>query len=521
MNDPVKILVVDDNETICHLLDATLSDEGYEVSLAFRGDTAMEMLQQEKYDLTLLDLMLPGLHGIEILRGLREACPSTDAIMMTSTASLDTAVEALRLGAQDYLLKPFDNLDMIVHVIEKTLNKRRLIEENEQLHRDLEERAKWLERSVERLSAINEMSLGMNAILDLDKMLNFLVDAVTQKLQAERVSLMLYNMKTGKFVIRASVGIDVELSDGFTFLRGEGIAGQVIQEGRPLLVVDIEQDPRFEKNWQRDYLTDSFISVPLIVDISVSDQPEVIGVINVNNKSGGGPFTDDDLQVVAELAKQSALAISKLNTVNSELKDTQVQSIMALAEAVEAKDTVTGSHCDRMPRYAAKVAEQLKLSPRQKECLAYAAVLHDVGKIGIPEWILSKPGTLTDDEFAKMKEHSRIGADMIKGVKFLEPVVPIIRAHHERMDGKGYPDGLRGEEIPIEARIVTVLDSYDAMTSIRPYKIARDREWAIAELQRCSGSQFDPEVVEAFLLTLANEQNEVLAQPEIATCCAA
>ena len=175
ISEKTKILVVDDNESICQLMDSMLSDEGYQVTTVFRGDTAMEMLQQDRFNLVLLDLMLPGMHGIEILRGMQDACPTTDAIMMTSTASLDTAVEALRLGAQDYLLKPFENLDMVLHVVEKTLNKRRLIEENERLHRDLVNRAKWLERAVERMSTINEMSLEMNSILNLEKMLDFLV----------------------------------------------------------------------------------------------------------------------------------------------------------------------------------------------------------------------------------------------------------------------------------------------------------------------------------------------------------
>ena len=180
---------------------------------------------------------------------------------------------------------------------------------------------------------------------------------MTQRLQAERVSLMLYNMDTGKFDIKASTGIDAELAQGYSFFRGDGVAGQVIATGRPLLVEDIKLDPRFEKQLLRGYHTDSFLSVPLVVDISISEKPEVIGVINVNNKAGGGAFTDDDLLIVVELAKQSAMTIGKLHSIDRELKDTQIQSIMALAEAVEAKDTTTGGHGERLPHYADKVAK--------------------------------------------------------------------------------------------------------------------------------------------------------------------
>jgi len=506
-SENIKILVVDDNESICDLLDSMLSDEGYQVSVAYRGDTAVEMLQQDKYNLVMLDLMLPGVHGIEILRVIRETCPGTDAVMMTSTASLDTAVEALRLGAQDYLQKPFENLDVVVHVVEKVLEKQRLIEENEQLHRNLEKRANWLERAVERMATINDMSLEMNSILNLDSMMTFLVDSVAKKLQAERVSLMLSNTDTGKLEIRASVGIDLELVPGFTSTGDDGIAGHVISEGRPLLVEDINLDPRFVKQLQRGYLSDSFLSVPLIVDIPASEKPEVIGIINVNNKAGGGSFTDDDLQIVVELGKQSAMTIGKLHSIDRELKTTQIQSIMALAEAVEAKDSTTGGHGERLPLYASRVAEQLRLSPQQKENLAHAALLHDIGKIGISELILKKPSALTNEEYEQMKAHPRIGSDMLLGVKYLEPVIPIIRAHHERVDGSGYPDGLRGEDIPIEARIVSVLDSYDAMISRRPYKAPRSQEWTIAELQRCSGTQFDTQVVNIFIKILEEENN--------------
>jgi len=504
-SEKTKILVVDDNESICDLLDSMLSDEGYLVSVVYRGDTAMEMLQQGSYNLVLLDLMLPGLHGIEILRGMREACLATDAVMMTSTASLETAVEALRLGAQDYLLKPFENLDMVLHVVEKTLEKRRLIVENEQLHRSLQKRAKWLERTVERLTSINEMSLAMNSILNLDKMLNFIVEAVTQKLQAERVSLMLHNLDTGRFEIRASVGIDAELAPGFHFLTGDGIAGHVIREGHPLLVEDIDLDPRFEKQWQRGYLTDSFLSVPLIVDIPISEKPEVIGVINVNNKAGGGSFSEEDLNIVAELAKQSALAIGKLHAVNRELKDTQAQTIMALAEAVDAKDTITGCHGERIPHYASKIAKYLGFSSLQTEDLINASLLHDIGKIGISELILNKPTSLSDEEFVLMKDHPIIGANMIKGVKFLESVAPIILAHHEKYDGSGYPAGLKGEEIPLLARVIAVLDSFDAMTSDRPYRVGQSMEWAFNVLKSNAGTQFDPQIVEAFIEACSQE----------------
>lgn len=135
-------------------------------------------------------------------------------------------------------------------------------------------------------------------------------------------------------------------------------------------------------------------------------------------------------------------------------------------------------------------------------------MLHDIGKIGINESILNKPGKLSEEEYEMVKLHPKMGADIIKGIKFLEPVVPIIYHHQERYDGKGYPDGIKGEQIPIGARIIAVLDTYDAMTTDRPYRKALSREAAIAEVKRCSGTQFDPQVVEVFLQILMEEEKE-------------
>jgi HD-GYP domain-containing protein (c-di-GMP phosphodiesterase class II) len=155
--------------------------------------------------------------------------------------------------------------------------------------------------------------------------------------------------------------------------------------------------------------------------------------------------------------------------------------------------------------YAMSIAEKLALTDGEKKALRYAAFLHDVGKIGIHEAILAKEGRLTEEEYRMMQSHPSLGADIIKGVEFLEPVVPLVYHHQERYDGKGYPAGLIGEAIPLGARIVAVLDTFDAMTSNRPYRKAMPLEKAIAELRRCAGTQFDPQVVEAFIAVLEEQ----------------
>jgi len=175
----------------------------------------------------------------------------------------------------------------------------------------------------------------------------------------------------------------------------------------------------------------------------------------------------------------------------------------ALSTAVDAKDPYTHGHSERVAHLAMAIAKTMGLTSDQQSILHIGAHLHDVGKIGIPDAVLRKPGRLTDEEYAIIKTHSMIGYTIVRKVRILHPIAAIVRSHHERMDGKGYPDGLRGEEIPIEARIVAVADSYDAMTSQRPYRICISSVEAVNEVKRCSGTQFDATVVEALAQLLS------------------
>jgi putative two-component system response regulator len=192
----------------------------------------------------------------------------------------------------------------------------------------------------------------------------------------------------------------------------------------------------------------------------------------------------------------------RLSTALKRLENTQ-DVLIALASAIDAKDPVTEHHCDRVAEQATILAQILGLSDSAIEAVTYGAVLHDVGKIGISEAVLSKPGDLTESERAEMQRHPVIGDGILRPLHLGSIVGPIVRGHHERWDGTGYPDGLKGEAIPIGARVVAVVDSYDAMTHNRPYRAALSADEARAELLRSRGTQFDPEIVDAFLRQLA------------------
>lgn len=212
-------------------------------------------------------------------------------------------------------------------------------------------------------------------------------------------------------------------------------------------------------------------------------------------------FTVDNLRTISTLAGQVAVSLDNARLYQS-LRDSYAKTIAALSATIDAKDHYTRGHSDRVMEYAVAIGEELGLSDDDLESLRFAGLLHDIGKVGVSEHILLKPAKLTDAEFEAVRAHSSIGANIIEQIDFLNKLTPVVLHHHERYNGKGYPDGLAGKEIPFLARILAVADAFEAMTSKRAYRGALTPEQAIGELRRCSGTQFDPAVVEAFLAIL-------------------
>ncbi|HZK55187.1 MAG TPA: HD domain-containing phosphohydrolase [Desulfosporosinus sp.] len=191
-----------------------------------------------------------------------------------------------------------------------------------------------------------------------------------------------------------------------------------------------------------------------------------------------------------------------------DMKENYLNTVEALVQALEAKDTYTSGHSERVGKLAVAMAEEINMNEDKIESLRYAAVLHDVGKIGVSEIILNKEGALLDTEWNAIRSHPVIGQTIIKGIKFLFNIGEVVRHHHEHYDGQGYPDGIRGEEIPLESRIISVADTYDAITSDRSYRKGRTHDQAIAELKRVAGSQLDPKLVEVFCKVVTSELTE-------------
>jgi putative nucleotidyltransferase with HDIG domain len=223
----------------------------------------------------------------------------------------------------------------------------------------------------------------------------------------------------------------------------------------------------------------------------------VIGTICVGSSDRGYRFSGDDSRLLATIANHATVAVGN-TALFSSLQEAYLATVRSLAEAVDAKDPYTRGHSDHVARYAMAIADQLGLPAADKTALEMAAYLHDIGKIGIREDVLRKPGALDDAECVEMRHHPLIGASILRPVAFPWPITAIVRHHHEHFDGTGYPAGLKGEDIPVLARILAVADAFEAMTSDRPYRRALVAQQALDELRRCAGTQFDGSIVEAF-----------------------
>ena len=226
-----------------------------------------------------------------------------------------------------------------------------------------------------------------------------------------------------------------------------------------------------------------------------------LGVLHLDRCFWQKPFTEDDLHLADALAAHVSAAIESAQLLRRQ-KDQFLRTVSVLAQAVELRDDYTGNHTQRVTRYATMLGEKLELTEDQLELIKIGGPLHDIGKIGIDDAILRKPGRLTGEEYAIMQTHTTKGAEILSSIPEMEPIIPIVRSHHERWDGTGYPDRLRGEDIPLLARIVAVADAFDAMTSNRPYhenKKGKPPSWAFAEVERQLGRQFDPVIGATFI----------------------
>ena len=348
-----------------------------------------------------------------------------------------------------------------------------------------------LQRRLAEQETLLELGQALAETLDLRRVLTVALEQVEQFAAAETSSIWELDEQTGELFFRVVRGSAAPEIQNLRIPLGEGIVGSVAASGRAEVIRDVTADPRWIGDVSRQFDTQAILAVPLV------SRGRVIGVLQLLNPRDREGFSDDDLRRVRQFAGPVAHALENAR-LYAELQRTFVETVTAFADAVERRDPYTGGHLHRVVAYSLVLGQELGLPDEELETLRLGATLHDIGKIGVPDVVLLKPGPLEPAEAEVMRGHTVAGAAIVSRIASLKTLVPIVRSHHERIDGKGYPDGLTGERIPLPARIVAVADTFDAMTTSRPYRRALVSEAAANEIRRVAGTHLCPTVAGAF-----------------------
>ena len=344
----------------------------------------------------------------------------------------------------------------------------------------------WYESALEFVFRFNE---GLSLNLERQRFIQFLTEGARNFLNVERSVLLLWDKESAGLIVAGAIGVTKDLTEYPVLKNKDSISGFVLRQRQALIINDLDQEPYLKKINKEDYLTKSFISVPLVF------QNDVLGILNVCDKKFTNPFTKRDALLITSISRIGAIALQNVK-LYEQIQQDYLRTINALASAIDARDSYTMHHSENVAKYAVAIAQNMQRKNHEIGLLKQAALLHDIGKIGIKDAILLKEGPLTPDEFEQIKQHPIKGEEIINILPSLKRVASLIRHHHERYDGSGYPDGVRGQDIDLGARILAVADVFDAMTTDRPYRKAFSFKDAFDELERNKGTQFDPEIVE-------------------------
>lgn len=468
--DTKHIVVIDDEKYICNIIAEALSDyDDYQLHKFTNPVDAMDHIAANSVDLVLTDLVMGDHSGVQILEHVLKYHPDAVVVLMTGYPTVKTAISVLKKGGYDYLIKPF-KLDDLKSTIKRGLDNQQIKRENVELRSQLE-----------LMKVADEISRGQK----ITHILKMIVNTAIKVLPGSTATILLKAKKSGNFRLKCMAGSETN-EPTIKFLKGEDnifLTNQELLEPWSLN----EEIKNNESVYKRSY-----VSYPLI------SKGEIIGLMNLVYTNPFSYLSPGQKRMISLLVSYAANTVES-NYLNKNLKSSYFQTIKTLANAVEARDRYTAGHTDRVYRLARIIAREMGWSGEKLIELRTGCILHDIGKIGVPDSVLNKPERLTDFERNIMMKHPELGAKMLYGIPFLKPAMPYIIAHHEMFDGSGYPNGLKGDDIPIEGRLLAVVDTYDAITSDRPYRDRREPQVALDELKKFSGTQFDPEIVEIFL----------------------
>ncbi len=504
-----RILLVDDEQSIIDVAKEYFAIKGYHVVTAANGREAVDILAAESVDCCFTDINMPEMDGLELAEHIRKMDNSLPVIIMTGFPSLDNTIQTLKNGVVDFLIKPV-NLNQMELCVRRVLRERRLFAENVLLKNEVEGKAR-LERlnseltgKVEELHILNQIMTDFTTISSSAEVLQRMTQMATEIAHAHESRFFIINDAMAEpMEMAATVGPSRHPGEqGGGHAASRSCLGAGDQQRLAAVVMETASDeipllvPHNGGLIDLPAQISSFMAVPLKI------RKKVFGVLVAAIIDDKTQFTEKDLYYLTYMAQNAANAIENL-ALYENIYENLFATLFAFVKAVEARDSYTQRHSKRVTDLAVSLGTALGCASEELDVLNFAGRLHDIGKIGIRDDILLKPDRLTDAEFAKVQEHPVIGADIVGHLGMWEREQQIIRSHHERYDGNGYPDGLKGEDIPFLARILAVCDAYDAMASNRVYRKKMPQDKIVGIISDCAGSQFDPTVARAFIQLIA------------------
>jgi putative nucleotidyltransferase with HDIG domain len=518
------VLFVDDEESILDIARTYFSDHGYRVLTAANGREAVEILWNNRIDCCFTDINMPEMDGLEFAEYVRKYDNTLPVVVMTGYPSLDNSIQTLKNGVVDFLIKPI-NLSQMELCVQRVLRERRLFIDNILLSKEVEGKRQLEKLNTELLAKnddLNVINRIMSDFSDLHEsadVFNQLVDSAVQLVKADAACFYLLNESVDEIVpiaISKSDQCTIEdtlpedpkknhASRNLSFAEDakiRSLAFDVVHDDQPLLIVE---------NNGAKCLPDeikSFMMTPLKI------RNKLLGVLGALVLGDGRRFSEKNLYYLSFMANKAASAMESL-ALYENIYSNLLATLYAFVRAIEARDPYTRQHSSRVTQLALAIARTMDLSSEEQEILNVAGHLHDIGKIGIRDEILLKPGRLSPEEFKVIKQHPVIGADIMDHMGLWHREKQIVRCHHERFDGTGYPDRLKGEEIPLLARILSIADVYDAIASDRAYRQRMEESKILSIMYDGAGTQFDPDIVDVFRgMYESGEISHVMAQAD-------
>ncbi len=498
--NPINILIVDEDPVVRQMVTKAVNSPYHRFKTAENGKDALDLIKKIDFDIVIADINSPILNGLDLMSETQKLKPETVFMILTGYSRDYSYDRVIGAGTKDFIKKPFTNEELknkLVRIIDEC----KMEEENKRLLVQQKELNK-------QLTAVLSVSSDLSSELEFDSLFPLIISKITEIMVAERTSL--YILDRDKQEIWTKVA---ERIDKIRLPMGEGISGRVAQTGELLNIADAWELPYFNKEFDKknNFRTRSVLCLPI-----KNHDGEKVGVLQVINKKNKSRFDERDEIFCKGLASQVGIALENA-LLHDELKLSFDSSIQTLSATVDAKHPLTAGHSLRVTEYALVIAKKMGLAQNELDNLNYAALLHDIGKIGISDDVLLKNGPFTPEERAAMNTHPQKTKEILDNFHFpkaLRHVSQIAASHHEKVNGEGYPMGLSGDQLPLGSKIIAVADVFDALTSPRDYpKYAFGKSLdcdimplpkVISILKKDAGSHFDPNVVAAFLSCLSD-----------------